>query len=262
MTTIASVVQQVRSSLVGREPDIVVVDDHSTDDTREVAQGAGASVLPMIDGGGLAASFRAGVSAAISSGAEVIVHIDADGQYDAADLPRLIAVHRSRGGLVVGNRLWCRPVGMSDFRYRWNKHLSELVTAVTATQIDDAQSGLRVFGRDVADAVPINSRFTYTQEQIVRAAFAGFRISQPQIFFGPRHAGRSRLMRTPVHYLAEVFGDLDRLLLELGVDLESAALFDGRPLGEVIEGRQSGADKSKGQLQAGPPQARLDPSSQ
>ncbi len=218
--TLGAVIDGVRRSLRGDDATILVVDDRSTDATREVAAGAGVAVVHPGGPGGLAAAFRDGLAAALAAGAETIVHIDADGQYDPRDIPGLLAVHRDLGGLVVGNRLWRQPPGMSDFRYHWNKHLSGLVAQVTRAEIRDSQCGLRVFGADVASAFGITSRFTYTQEQIIRAATAGFPVHQPDVMFGPRGAGRSRLMRTPLHYLAEVMGDLDRLLTELGIDVE------------------------------------------
>jgi hypothetical protein len=141
----------------------------------------------------------------------------------ADDLPSLLAAAGPER-LVIGNRLHVRPSGMSEIRYEWNGHLSRLVGLLAGASVLDGQSGFRVFHRSLATDIRISGRYTYTQEQIIRAARAGYRIVQPSVSFVERQSGLSRLMRSPLSYMAHVFDDLDRLATELQINVESSTV--------------------------------------
>src|SRR6266511_115261 len=84
----------------------LVVDDGSTDRTVEVARAHGVDhVVRLTNNKGLAAAFQAGIDAALKLGADVIVNTDADHQYRAADIPRLVSpILAGRADMVVGDR--------------------------------------------------------------------------------------------------------------------------------------------------------------
>jgi glycosyltransferase involved in cell wall biosynthesis len=197
----------------------VVVNDGSTDGTAVLAREAGADVIEAMpeQGKGLANAFRIGMAACLATGAERIVHVDADLQYSPDDIPALMD-QSGPGRLVVGNRLWHQPVGMSKLRYEWNNHLSELVGIIAGKHILDGQSGFRVFGPEVA-ILPVISQFTYTQEQIIRSSRSGFDVMQPDIIFSPRTSGKSRLMSSPLEYVSRTTADLDIVAKDIGIDI-------------------------------------------
>jgi glycosyltransferase involved in cell wall biosynthesis len=202
---------------------VIVIDDHSQDGTAEVAAARGATVI-MNEQTGLASAFRTGIDYALRLGADYIGHVDADGQYDVTELPMLLS-YADRTTLVVGDRISSRPPGMSDVRYVWNCHLSELVASMAgSTSVVDSQSGFRVFHSGLANEIRITSRTTYTQEQIIRAARAGYNIVQPPVSFARRQHGTSRLVKSAYDYLARVFADLGELAAELGISSEELTL--------------------------------------
>ncbi|MGW3618573.1 glycosyltransferase family 2 protein [Micromonospora arida] len=222
--TIGEVVETFRAVATtgGAKPRCIVVNDGSTDATPRIAEKAGAKVVTITSGSGLANVFRVGISAFLESGSKVAIHVDADGQYLADDVgPMLAAFSEQRTQLVLGDRLWRQPDGMSSIRYDWNISLSNLVSTLARTHISDSQTGFRVMGRELAKRVTISGAYTYTQEQIVRAARSGFQIASVPITFLRRPVGHSRLMRSPFSYMARVMEQLGDVAEELDLDVES-----------------------------------------
>src|SRR5918998_5656351 len=84
----------------------LIVDDGSTDRTIDVARANGVDhIVRLTNNKGLAAGFQAGLDACLKLGADVIVNTDADNQYVAADIPKLVApILEGRADLVVGDR--------------------------------------------------------------------------------------------------------------------------------------------------------------
>lgn len=199
---------------------LVVSNNGSRDRTAEVAKAHGADVISADRPAGLARAFARGVKASLTADIDYVAHIDADGQYSAKSISDLATL---TGGtdLLIGDRLAKRPAGMSDFRFAWNGYLTGLTALLAGCPLRDAQSGLRLFTRELAAIILITSDFTYTQEQIIRSARAGFTVRQEPVPFGPRVVGHSRLVKTPLFYLARLFPDLEKLAMEYQVDLET-----------------------------------------
>src|SRR5262249_1503460 len=84
---------------------VLVIDDGSTDGTAEAARRYGAHVISLPGHLGLAAAFQAGLDAASDLGADILVNTDADDQYEAADIPKLIApILSGKADIVIGDR--------------------------------------------------------------------------------------------------------------------------------------------------------------
>lgn len=210
-TTVGSVVHSAISTLVSigyTDIECLVVNDNSKDHTSREASRAGADVLTLTREHGLASAFRLGTSTAIRRGSEIIVHIDADAQYECQDLPVLMEAYRCGSDLVVGNRLHHRPYGMRLGRYMANIFASKFVSQLTGSSISDTQSGFRVFSASVASEARVAGSFTYTQEQLIRYACIGFKVSEVPVQFRPRLHGRSRLVTSTPGYAYRVIPDL------------------------------------------------------
>src|SRR4051794_7410130 len=149
----------------------LVIDDGSTDATIEVARAHGVDhIVRLTNNKGLAAGFQAGLDASLKLGADVIVNTDADNQYDARDIPKLVApILEGRADMVVGDR---RVEGIEHFsplKIRLQKLGSWVVRQASETDVPDTTSGFRAYNREAAIQMAVVSKYTYTLETIIQA---------------------------------------------------------------------------------------------
>jgi glycosyltransferase involved in cell wall biosynthesis len=149
----------------------LVIDDGSTDDTVAVARSLGVQhIVRLTNNKGLAYAFEAGLDAALKLGADVIVNTDADNQYDAADIPALVApILAGAADMVVGDRGVADIEHFSATKKRLQKLGSAVVRRASGTEVPDATSGFRAYNRDAALGLTVVSRFTYTLESLIQA---------------------------------------------------------------------------------------------
>lgn len=157
----------------------LVIDDGSSDRTVDVAQAHGVDhIVRMPRNHGLARAFMAGLEAALKAGADIIVNTDADNQYCADDIPKLIEpLIAGRAEIVVG----ARPIG-EIVHFSFGKKLlqrvgSAVVRMASNTSIPDAPSGFRAMSRNAAMQLNVFSDYTYTLETIIQAGQKGMAIT-------------------------------------------------------------------------------------
>lgn len=157
----------------------LIVDDGSTDRTVEVARAHGVDhVVHFGTNQGLARAFMAGLEGAIRAGADIIVNTDADNQYDAADIPKLIEpILAGRAEMVIGARPIDEITHFSPFKKLLQKLGSWVVRKASGTTIPDSPSGFRAFSRNAALQLNVFSRYTYTLETIIQAGQKGIPIT-------------------------------------------------------------------------------------
>ncbi|MDQ6705295.1 MAG: glycosyltransferase family 2 protein [Acidobacteriota bacterium] len=149
----------------------LVVDDGSSDRTLEVALAHGVDhIVELGTHQGLARGFMAGIDASLRAGADVILNTDADNQYCAADIPKLLApIMRGEAQIVIG----ARPIGATEHFSPLKKMLqrvgSRVVRAASRTNVADAPSGFRAMTREAAMQLNVFSPYSYTLETIIQA---------------------------------------------------------------------------------------------
>ncbi len=180
---------------------VLVIDDGSMDRTREVALANGADhVLRFTRHKGLASGFMAGLDASLMLGADIIVNTDADNQYPAADIPRLIApILRGEADMTIGDRQVSEVAHFSWMKQRLQMLGSWVVRKVSGTDVPDTTSGFRAFSREAALRINIVSEFTYTLESIIQAGKKRLAIAHMPI--DARHTRPSRLFSSTPEYV-------------------------------------------------------------
>src|SRR4051794_6665320 len=153
------------------EVEWLVIDDGSTDRTVEVAKALGVDhIVRLTNNKGLASGFQAGLDAALKLGADVIVNTDADNQYDARDIPKLIApIVEGRADMVVGDRQVQTIEHFSPLKKALQRLGSWVVRQASSTTVPDTTSGFRAYNREAALSLQVVSKFTYTLETIIQA---------------------------------------------------------------------------------------------
>lgn len=182
----------------------IVVDDGSTDDTGVIARRHGATVVRHSRNLGTGRTFVSGVSAALRAGADIIVSMDADGQFRGEDVARLIApiregradvalCSRFADGNLVGAMSWPKKAG--------NTMLTRAVSWIAGKRFTDVSCGFRAMSREAALRVDIHSDYEYIHESLLNWSRVGLTIEEVALpVLAERPVGESRIMRSVLRY--------------------------------------------------------------
>ncbi|HUJ25947.1 MAG TPA: glycosyltransferase [Myxococcales bacterium] len=160
----------------------LVVDDGSSDRTVEVAKSLGVHHVVTGPHRGLARTFMAGIEASIDAGADIVVNTDADNQYCADDIGKLVEpILAGKAEMVVG----ARPIDAIEHFSPLKKLLQKLgswaVRVASGTEVADAPSGFRAISRNAAMQLKVFSKYSYTLETIIQAGRKGMVVTSVPI---------------------------------------------------------------------------------
>jgi glycosyltransferase involved in cell wall biosynthesis len=156
----------------------LVVNDGSHDNTAKIAQDNGAKVISHSVNKGVGKVFHTGLEYALKKNADLLVNIDADGQFDPQEIPQVIhPIIEEKADMVLSNRFHNgRPENMSNLKYFGNIVMSKLISTITKTELRDVSSGFRAYNREAMLNLNLIAQFTYTQESIINLAFKNLEI--------------------------------------------------------------------------------------
>ncbi|MCX6792979.1 MAG: glycosyltransferase family 2 protein [Candidatus Falkowbacteria bacterium] len=197
--TLAKVVNDLQNVV----DQIVVVDDGSNDDTKDVLSDLPVDVLSHLVNRGQGAALRTGTIHALRSGADIIVHFDADGQFRVEDIEKVIEPIRSQiADIVFGSRFLDSTTKMPGFKKKVIMPLARLVNRVFLNiKLSDPQSGFRAFSRRAAEKIDWSQdRMAHCSEILVVAHRSDLPLTEVPITvlyhdFGQRFSGGFKILR-------------------------------------------------------------------
>lgn len=181
----------------------LVIDDGSSDDTAQVARAAGVHhILCLPQHAGLAAGFVAGLEACLQHGADLIVNTDADNQYQAEDIQRLVEpILTGKADIVVGDRGVATLQTFSPAKRLLQRLGSWVIAQASGVRTPDATSGFRAISREAALRTLVLSQYSYTLETLIQAGAHHMAVAYVPVRTNPQ-IRPSRLVRSIPHYLA------------------------------------------------------------
>ena len=201
--TLAITLQALPKSIDGIDKiQVLVIDDGSTDKTIEVARQNGVKdFLILPNNFGLARAFSAGLAESLKLGADIIVNTDADNQYNANDIEKLVKpIIETQADIVIGARPIESIKHFSFIKKCLQKLGSWVMRLVSSTKIADATSGFRAFSANAALKINIFDNYTYTLETIIQAKAKGLEIISVPIEVNPE-LRKSRLIKNVFDYI-------------------------------------------------------------
>lgn len=174
----------VRDIPFGCVSEVILVDDASRDATVDIARKLGLSVFTHEDNRGYGANQKTCYRAALDKGADYIVMIHPDYQYDARLIPAAVEILKlGVCDIVLGNRVRtrkeCLAAGMPLYKYLGNRFLTIIENIALGQNLGEFHSGFRAYRRKVLETIPFErnySGFVFDAQLLVQAVYFGFRI--------------------------------------------------------------------------------------
>ncbi len=171
--TLRGVIEGVKRS----RHDIIVVDDGSSDSTSRVGREMGVVLLQHPGNRGKGRALQTGFTYVMEHGYEAVITLDADGQHDAAEIPRFAEVYRKQSpDIIIGSRA-TQFNEMPWLRCFWNRLGAKAVSRLTKTLVSDSQSGYRLIRTDVLrDLKLTTSTYETEMELLIKACKKGYSV--------------------------------------------------------------------------------------
>lgn len=196
------------------EIEVLIIDDGSKDRTVEVAKELGVNnFVEMPHNSGLAKAFVAGINKALEIGADIVVNTDADNQYCAADIEKLVKpILAGEADIVIGSRPVSEIEHFSPLKKMLQKLGSGVMRLISSTKVEDAPSGFRAFSRNAAMQLNVFDNYTYTLETIIQAKAKGLILKCVPIRVNP-DLRKSKLVRNMFDYIRRSMFTMIRMFI-------------------------------------------------
>jgi glycosyltransferase involved in cell wall biosynthesis len=160
---------------------IILVDDVSGDETVEIARQLGLDVIIHAQNRGYGGNQKTCYDAALGAGADIVVMLHPDYQYDATRIPALIApIAAGTHDLMLGSRFLGDPLagGMPTWKFVSNRFLTTVENVAFELHLSEYHTGLRAYSRRLLETIPFHANsddFVFDQELIAQVVAAGMR---------------------------------------------------------------------------------------
>lgn len=188
---------------------VIVINDGSVDRTAQIAEDLGAIVVNHLTNKGVGAAFHSAVKKALELNTDILVTIDADGQFNSDDIPKLVApIAESSADFVTASRFKdpsLFPI-MPKSKFWGNLMMSKLISKLTRQKFYDVSCGFRAYNKEALLRLNLFGQFTYTQETFIDLAFKKMVIVEvPSQVRGVREIGKSRVASNLFRYGIQTF---------------------------------------------------------
>jgi glycosyltransferase involved in cell wall biosynthesis len=198
--SIKAVIEEIPREVLGLTVESLVIDDGSSDATADLAVSCGALVCSLGRNLGQGRALRVGYLLARSRGARYVVTLDADGQFDPAELADVVApLVEGRADFVNGTRRLGSDMTSDPVRALGLTVFARIVSAVTGVRISDPANGFRALRTEVVATVPLRQSQYQTPELLIGAIKCGFRVTEVPVTVRDRSAGTSKKGRNLVY---------------------------------------------------------------
>ncbi len=196
--TVAAVVAEIPATIAGLDAEVILVDDGSHDRTAAEAASAGALVCELSINRGQGVVLKLGYWLARARGARVIATIDADGQYEPAELERLVApILDGRADFVNGSRRLGTELTTDPVRRAGVILFGTLVSLLVGRRITDPACGIRAMRSEITERVALEQTQYQTSELLIATAMRGFRVIEVATTMRDRPVGATGTKKGP-----------------------------------------------------------------
>ena len=188
--------------------DILLVDDGSTDLTSERAKACGAMVLDLPFNLGIGGAMQAGYKYAYEKGYDIAIQVDADGQHDPKEIPKLLsALTEKKANMVIGSRF----LGDSEFKSSMMRRIgisifSHVISIIVGQKITDPTSGFRAANRKAIQLFALDYPQDYPEPEVVILLHqCRLKMAEVPVGMSGRYAGESSITKImSVYYMVKV----------------------------------------------------------
>jgi glycosyltransferase involved in cell wall biosynthesis len=164
---------------------VIVVDDASRDDTVAIAEQLGLNAVVHVQNRGYGGNQKTCYLEALKAGADIVVMLHPDYQYDSTKVPALIEpILAGRADVMLGSRFLGEGAlagGMPLYKFLANRFLTRIENAAFGIELSELHTGLRAYRRSVLEALPfvLNSEdFVFDSQIIAQCVYKGFRLDE------------------------------------------------------------------------------------
>ncbi len=231
---IAETIRRIPKDFSGiSEVFIQVIDDGSSDKTvSEAEKGEADAVYSNGINRGIGVTFRNAVHQALENGADIMVNIDADGQFNPSDIQKIIdPIRKNEADMVSADRFGEKKAkDMPGAKYYLNRLAAWIISKFMNVRIKDLTCGFRAYSRETLMRLNLPGNFTYTQETIIDALGKNLKIKWVPVevtYFAER---KSRVVKSIWNYVNNSF----RIILKAVRDVRPMKFFGIPGLGMIF----------------------------
>jgi len=202
----------------GTYDEIILVDDNSKDDTAEISRSLGIHTIVHTDNRGYGGNQKTCYSEALNRGADIVIMIHPDYQYDSRLVPYILGfLEIGICDIILGSRIRTRKealdCGMPAYKYIFNRFLTTIENLTLGQNVSDFHTGYRAYTRAVLETIPFmknSNGFVFDTEFLVQSVYFGFRIGSVPV---------------PVRYFSEASS----------IDFSNSVVYGMKTLGALVK---------------------------